>query len=160
MDPLDPLLILDEVAVMTRLPVATLRYLRHCGTGPRSGKLGRRVVYRESDVLRWIDEQFAKDARNGSIVSEDAWASGHHQAHQTRQLPGSGAAQTVPVITRRVIGHVGQVDANLRSNHDSPPGPNGPQPAPLEQRQGEEATGGAPARAAVQSPPDDRTPAA
>lgn len=56
---MDRLLTLDEVAKMTRLPVATLRYFRHCSTGPKSAKLGRRVMYRESDVQRWIDEQFA-----------------------------------------------------------------------------------------------------
>ncbi len=61
MDPIDQLLTLDEVATMTRLPVATLRYFRHRKVGPRSGKLGRRVVYRKSDVLAWIDAQFEYD---------------------------------------------------------------------------------------------------
>lgn len=50
---------IEEVAEMTRLPVATLRYHRHLGTGPKSGKVGRRIVYREADVEAWIDEQFA-----------------------------------------------------------------------------------------------------
>jgi len=31
---------------------------RYCGKGPKSGKLGRRVMYRESDVVEWIDSQF------------------------------------------------------------------------------------------------------
>ncbi len=52
-----------EVAELTGIPEATLRFWRHQGTGPGSAKLGRRVVYREEDVLAWIDEQFAKDAR-------------------------------------------------------------------------------------------------
>jgi predicted DNA-binding transcriptional regulator AlpA len=38
--------------------VNTLRFWRHQGTGPRSIKLGRRVVYRECDVVAWIEEQF------------------------------------------------------------------------------------------------------
>lgn len=41
-------------------PVGTLAYWRHTGVGPRWAKLGRRIVYRESDVLAYLDEQFAK----------------------------------------------------------------------------------------------------
>lgn len=53
------LLRLPEVAEMTGIPEATLRFWRHEGRGPHSAKLGRRIVYREADVLAWIDEQFA-----------------------------------------------------------------------------------------------------
>ena len=57
------LLTVREVAEMTRLPEATLRWFRHEGTkGPKSAKLGRRVVYRESDVIAWIENAFAEDA--------------------------------------------------------------------------------------------------
>jgi predicted DNA-binding transcriptional regulator AlpA len=52
------LLKLPEVSEMTGIPEATLRFWRHQGTGPRSAKLGRRVVYREEDVKAWIDAQF------------------------------------------------------------------------------------------------------
>lgn len=53
------LLTLQETAEMTRTPVATLRYWRHLGTtGPRSFRVGRRVVYAESDVLRWLEQQY------------------------------------------------------------------------------------------------------
>ena len=58
----DKLLTTTEVADMTRLPEATIRWFRHAGKGPRSAKLGRRVVYRESDVLQWIEDQFAVGA--------------------------------------------------------------------------------------------------
>ena len=37
--------------------VATLRYWRHCGTGPKSLRVGRRVLYRAVDVRAWIDDQ-------------------------------------------------------------------------------------------------------
>lgn len=47
-----------EVAELTRTPHATLRYWRHRGTGPRSFKLGRRVMYRREDVERWMKEQY------------------------------------------------------------------------------------------------------
>ncbi|MCM0618742.1 helix-turn-helix transcriptional regulator [Nocardioides bruguierae] len=52
------LLRIDEVSTLTGVPESTLRYWRFCGSGPRSAKLGRRVVYREADVLEWIDAQF------------------------------------------------------------------------------------------------------
>lgn len=50
----DDLLTTAEVAAITRAPVSTVRYWRHVGTGPRSFRLGRRVVYRRGDVFRWI----------------------------------------------------------------------------------------------------------
>lgn len=52
------LLRLPDVSELTGIPEATLRFWRHAGTGPRSAKFGRRVVYREADVLAWIDAQF------------------------------------------------------------------------------------------------------
>lgn len=54
----DKLLTVAEVAEMTRIPEATLRWFRHAGKGPKSGKLGRRVVYRTSDVIAWVDAAF------------------------------------------------------------------------------------------------------
>ncbi|MEE6288633.1 helix-turn-helix domain-containing protein [Georgenia sp. MJ173] len=50
-----------EVAEMLRTAEATLRFWRYEGTGPRSAKLGRRVVYRRSDVEQWLEEQFSAD---------------------------------------------------------------------------------------------------
>ncbi len=55
------LLRLPDVSELTGIPEATLRFWRHAGTGPRSAKFGRRVVYREADVLAWIDRQFEND---------------------------------------------------------------------------------------------------
>jgi excisionase family DNA binding protein len=53
------LLTIEEVAELTRLPVATLRWYRAMGKGgPKSGKLGRRVVYRRADVEAWIAAAF------------------------------------------------------------------------------------------------------
>ena len=54
----DPeLLTIAEAAELLRAPVATLRYWRHLGTGPRSFRLGRRVLYRRDDLHNWIDHQ-------------------------------------------------------------------------------------------------------
>lgn len=50
----------SEVAEMLGIPEATLRWYRHQGdVGPRSFTLGvRRVVYKESDVLEWVQRQY------------------------------------------------------------------------------------------------------
>ena len=65
----DELLTISEVAAIVRAPLATLRYWRHLGTGPRSFRLGRRVVYRLGDLRPWIDAQAdASDA--GAAASE------------------------------------------------------------------------------------------
>ena len=65
---MDRLLTLEEFAARVRRPVATARYWRAMGTGPRSARISGRVMYRESDVERWIDEQFASGGShmNGS----------------------------------------------------------------------------------------------
>jgi excisionase family DNA binding protein len=49
------LLTITEAAELLRAPVATLRYWRHLGSGPRSFRLGRRVLYRDEDLRSWID---------------------------------------------------------------------------------------------------------
>jgi excisionase family DNA binding protein len=56
------LLTMTEAADLLRAPVATLRYWRHLGTGPRSFRLGRRVLYRRDDLHAWIDHQRAEAA--------------------------------------------------------------------------------------------------
>lgn len=49
------ILTLAEVAAITRTNPATLRYWRSVGAGgPKSFKLGRRVMYRRADVEEWI----------------------------------------------------------------------------------------------------------
>nr|WP_257720753.1 helix-turn-helix domain-containing protein [Mycobacterium sp. JS623] len=51
------MLTVTDVAAMTRLSVGTLRYWRHIGSGgPPSIKLGRRVLYRRSEVDAWLKE--------------------------------------------------------------------------------------------------------
>ena len=56
-EPASELLTIAEAAQLLRAPVATLRYWRHLGTGPRSFRLGRRVLYRRDDQHAWIDSQ-------------------------------------------------------------------------------------------------------
>lgn len=63
----DLILTLAEVSDRTRVPVATLRYYRHLGDqGPRSFRVGGRVVYKSSDVDAWIEEQYATTASGES----------------------------------------------------------------------------------------------
>jgi hypothetical protein len=53
----DDLLLLPEVAILTRRSEATLRWLRHCGQGPKGHRSGRRLYFRRRDVLEWLAEQ-------------------------------------------------------------------------------------------------------
>ena len=56
------LLTTAEVALITRAPAATVRYWRYLGTGPRSFRLGKRVVYRRHDVEQWLSDRETADA--------------------------------------------------------------------------------------------------
>jgi excisionase family DNA binding protein len=51
------LLTVDEVAELCRTSPATVRYWRHMGSGPKSFRLGRRVLFREDDVRSWIEAE-------------------------------------------------------------------------------------------------------
>jgi len=56
----DELLTLPEVADLVRVPVATLRYWRHLGSGPQSFRIGRTVRFWRSDVLHWLEVQSSR----------------------------------------------------------------------------------------------------
>ena len=45
-----------EVAEMLRTPIETVRYWRHVDKGPKSFKVGRRVLYAVEDVEAWVAE--------------------------------------------------------------------------------------------------------
>lgn len=49
----DPWLTTAEVAQRLRQPESTVRYWRHQGTGPHGIRIGRRIVYRTSEVERF-----------------------------------------------------------------------------------------------------------
>ncbi|MGK2876722.1 MAG: helix-turn-helix transcriptional regulator [Nocardioides sp.] len=53
----DELLTLEEVAALVRVPVATVRYWRARGNGPRGFKVGRTVRYWRTEVVLWLDAQ-------------------------------------------------------------------------------------------------------
>lgn len=56
---MDELWPIAETSTRTKIPVATLRDWRARGRGPRSFRLGGKIMYKASDVMRWIDEQYA-----------------------------------------------------------------------------------------------------
>jgi predicted DNA-binding transcriptional regulator AlpA len=47
----------EEVATVCRTSTETVRYWRHVNKGPKSFKLGRRVLYAEDELLAWIEER-------------------------------------------------------------------------------------------------------
>lgn len=47
-------LTVSEVAELLRMPVESVRYWRHIGKGPKSFKVGRRVLYAIEDVEAFI----------------------------------------------------------------------------------------------------------
>ncbi|NVC24056.1 helix-turn-helix domain-containing protein [Kocuria salina] len=57
-DMADKLLTVEEVAEMLRKTPTALRYQIHKGTAPRSAKIGGRRMFRESDVIAYIDAAF------------------------------------------------------------------------------------------------------
>jgi predicted DNA-binding transcriptional regulator AlpA len=57
----DQLLTIAEVAAIVRVPVATLRYWRHLGTGPRSFRVGRGVRYWRTEITTWLQQQSDHD---------------------------------------------------------------------------------------------------
>lgn len=63
----DRILLIPEIAAITRKPVDTIRWFRHRQSagydeGPRMFKLGRNVVAKESDVVAWIEGSHAAAA--------------------------------------------------------------------------------------------------
>lgn len=44
----------EEVARLCRTSPETVRFWRHVGKGPRSFKVGRRVLYAAADVEAWL----------------------------------------------------------------------------------------------------------
>lgn len=52
------LMTLEEVADLLRKSPAQMRWLRHNSRGPRCAKIGGRVMYREQDVIDWVNAAF------------------------------------------------------------------------------------------------------
>lgn len=48
------------------IPEATFRWWRHNGTGPASFVVGKKVLYRRSEIERWLAEQEQATTRGGA----------------------------------------------------------------------------------------------
>jgi excisionase family DNA binding protein len=67
----DRLLTTEEVAELLNVPVATLRWWRHEGTGPKAFRLGRRkVMYKLSDAVAWREQRYRADQVSASGSNE------------------------------------------------------------------------------------------
>lgn len=53
----------EEVAELLRTSPESVRFWRHAKKGPTSVKVGRRVLYPEDELTRWINQH-----RNESVV--------------------------------------------------------------------------------------------
>lgn len=53
----------QEVAETLRTSAETVRYWRHVGKGPKSFKVGRRVLYDVTDVDAWLAQQYAANGQ-------------------------------------------------------------------------------------------------
>ena len=56
------LLTLDEVAEKLRKTPASLRFMIHKGTAPKSAKIGGRRMFRDVDIEAYIEAAFATRA--------------------------------------------------------------------------------------------------
>lgn len=59
----DPLMTTAEVGLAYRRPEGTIRQWRHKGYGPRGFRVGGLVMYRSSEVARWLREQESAESR-------------------------------------------------------------------------------------------------
>lgn len=69
--PKDELLTIDEAAERVRVPVSTLRQMRYRGTGPASAIIGRRIMYRISDLDAWVADRFTVQQRRDPDQAAD-----------------------------------------------------------------------------------------
>lgn len=64
------LLTTAEAAHVLKTPPATLRYWRHKEQGPPCFSIGRRVVYRATEIDRWLAEQETATRRGGTTANK------------------------------------------------------------------------------------------
>ncbi|MCQ1999534.1 helix-turn-helix transcriptional regulator [Arthrobacter zhaoxinii] len=55
------LLTLNEVAEMLRKSPAQIRWMIHSGTAPKSALIGGRRMFREFEVMEWLNAAFEAD---------------------------------------------------------------------------------------------------
>jgi predicted DNA-binding transcriptional regulator AlpA len=87
----DDLLLLPEVAQITRLTESTLRWLRHQGQGPAGFRLGRRLLFRRGEVEAWLRHHEHAEPKPDELERND------HERHRLRPGPADpGDARADP----------------------------------------------------------------
>jgi predicted DNA-binding transcriptional regulator AlpA len=85
------LLTTPEAAEVLHSPVATLRWWRHKGIGPKSFRMGpRKVMYRLGDLQEWLETQY-----NAEGVGLD---SGRPQRRGGRVMTEAPTNEDAPVV--------------------------------------------------------------
>ena len=54
---IEKMLLTEEVADIARTTPSAIANMRHRGIGPRGVKIGKRLLYSESEVLRWLESR-------------------------------------------------------------------------------------------------------
>lgn len=54
----DEYMTVKEFSQLARIPESTCLWWRHVGRGPRSFKVGRRVLYKRADVMAFIEQAY------------------------------------------------------------------------------------------------------
>ena len=94
----DRLLTTAETARALNTPVATLRWWRYQGTGPKSFRLGaRKVMYRRSDVESWLRAAYEADGAN--VAAQPVTLPGARSSSSPaapRPTPGAGLTRRRP----------------------------------------------------------------
>lgn len=58
---MDRLMTTDELAAAMRTTVSTVRWWRRNAYGPQGERIGRRVLYLESEVMAFVAERFGRE---------------------------------------------------------------------------------------------------
>lgn len=61
-DGLPRLLSTKDIELAFGFTAAQIAYWRHTGQGPRGAKFGKKIFYKEADVLTWINARFEAEA--------------------------------------------------------------------------------------------------
>jgi predicted DNA-binding transcriptional regulator AlpA len=65
------LLTVEEAAAAVQLPQSALYRLRHQGRGPLCFKVGRRLVYPELELKRWLADRIVRTSVGGNEFTGD-----------------------------------------------------------------------------------------
>ena len=101
---------------------STVRYWRHTGYGPQGFRVGRRVLYPETEVDRWLRSLREAEQPQGAALGAEPAPEGPGRAPPIRSTPpGSGPSETA-ARTRPTGGRAGLAAAPHPSMRRPPSG--------------------------------------